>query len=520
MSRRQSIRSYTSEDISSQQLLDVLWAAYGFTNERRNVPQIGYDYSLQLFTLNETASYRYIPESNLLAIHDLNVNKAALIPHYGSNNWASSAKEVLVIVWDESRMNNHYFASAETGCLIQNVHLAAVSLNLGTCVVAGIDSEVLRNILSLNSTLNPLYVMPLGHIVGQYPLAIPKYSIMNGNLPQVQISDLSLEDSLRNIVFGQEWSTESLALQELSQLLWAAYGYSSTNHRTTPSAYGIYPLIVYVSNATGVYQYLPGNHSVTETLSGDKRFEIANTFSGQVWAADAPALFLVGYDSSYNNSDTGDGGFLPHLIMETNTGCVIQQLFLEAAAWNLKANILSGGLDEWNGTGTQELRNILGLSSSIIPLYALPIGSPESVDDVPPTIGAPIQEPDTESVESNQSVTVSVEVIDEGTGVNEVILSYSTNGGQTWTDIVMIGASVNIYSGEIPFFEKGVHVRYKILAYDKADNLAKEDNAGDYYIYTVISEIPSWIILPLFLTATLFAILFKKRLIHHNLQES
>lgn len=514
VSRRQSIRSYTSENVSSQEILDVLCAAYGYTNERKNVPQIGYDYSLLLFSVNGTGSYRYIPESNSLAVHDLSVNKDALIPHYGRNNWAVGASEVLVIVWDESRMNNHYFASAETGCLIQNVHLAAVSLDLGTCVVAGMDSEVLRNILTLNSTLHPLYVMPLGYPTSQYPSAAPKYSIMNGNLPQVQNSELSFEDSVRNIAFGQEWSREPLPLQELSQLLWAAYGYSNTNHRTTPSAYGIYPLIVYVSNATGVYQYLPENHSVTEIVSGDKRFDIANTFSGQVWAADASALFLIGYDSSYNNSNTGDGGFLPHLIMETNTGCVIQQLFLEASALNLKTNILSEGLDEWNGTGAQELRNILDLSSSLIPLYAIPVGMSEGVDNVPPTIGVPFQDPDAASVGPNQSVTVSVEVIDEGMGVKEVVLSYSINGGQTWTDTAMVSASVNIYSGEIPFFEEGVHVQYKILAYDNADNIAVEDNSGDYHIYTVIPEFPSLLILPLLMIATLMAVIvFRRKLI-------
>lgn len=509
VSRRQSIRSYTSENVSSQQLLDVLWIAYGYTNDRKNVPLIGYNYSLLLFTVNETGSYRYIPESNLLAIHNLSVNKEALSPHYGGNVWATGAPEVLVIVWDESRMNNHYLASAETGCLIQNVHLAAVSLDLGTCVVAGIDSELLRNIFKLNSTLTPLYLMPLGYTTSEYPSATPKYSNMNGNLPQVQNSNLSFEDSIRNIAFAQEWSAEPLTPQWLSQLLWAAYGYSNTSHRTTPSARGIYPLIVYISNATGVYQYFPESHSVTLILSGDKRFDLANTFSGQVWAADAPTLFLIGYDSSYNNGNTGDGGFLPHLIMETNVGCVIQQLFLEASAWNLTANILSEGLDEWNGSGAQELRNKLGLPSSLIPLYAIPVGIPNDVDNAPPTIGVPYQDPDATSVEPNQSVTVSVEVTDEGVGVDEVFLSYSINGGQTWTDTTMSSASVNIYLGEIPAFEEGVYVQYKILAYDSVNNLAIEDNTGAYHIYTVIPEFQNFLIL-IFIISTLLALILKR----------
>jgi len=37
MSRRLSTRNYTNENISSQQLLEILWSAYGYFNSRRNV---------------------------------------------------------------------------------------------------------------------------------------------------------------------------------------------------------------------------------------------------------------------------------------------------------------------------------------------------------------------------------------------------------------------------------------------------------------------------------------------------
>ena len=503
-SRRQSIRSYTSEDVSEQQLLDVLWAAYSYTNGRRNVPRIGYDYSLTLFTVNATGSYRYIPESNSLVVYDLSVNKGTIRPH--NSGWPSEASEVLVIVWDENRMNNHYFAAAEAGCLAQNVYLAAASLDLGTCLVGMINSEGLRNVLQLPSTLRPLFVMPLGVSTTQYPDASPDYSIMTGNLPSVQYSELSFEDSVRNITFVQQWSAEPLSLQEQSQLLWAAYGYSTADHRTTPSAYGIYPLVVYVSNATGVYRYLPESHSVTEIVSGDKRFEIANTFSGQVWAADAPAIFLIAYDSTYG----GDGGFLTHLFVEADIGCVIQQLFLEAAAWNLKANIVSQGFEEWNGDGEQQLRNIMDLSNSITPRYAISVGVPEGVDNTSPTIGVPLQDPDSASVESDQSVTVSVEVTDEGVGVSGVVLSYSIDGGHTWIDTAMPSISVNTYSGEIPAFEEGKNIQYKILAYDSADNLAVEDNSESYYSYTVIPEFQNFLIL-IFIVSTVLAIILTKK---------
>jgi len=37
-------------------------------------------------------------------------------------------------------------------------------------------------------------------------------------------------------------------------------------------------------------------------------------------------------------------------------------------------------------------------------------------------------------------------------------------------------------------YSKETYVKYKIVAYDNAENMAVEDNAGQYYTYTVIPE--------------------------------
>lgn len=513
VSRRQSIRSYTSENISSQQLLEVLHGAYGLSSGHRNIPQIGYDHSLIIFPVNTTASYRYTPETDTIILHDANINKETIRPH--DSSWPSDASVVLVIVWNKTRMSNQYFASAEAGCLVQNVYLAAASLNLGTCCVGSINSEGLRNDLQLSNDLIPLLVMPLGYPTNPYPSAAPNFGLMTGNLPHVQYSDLSFEDALKSIIFAREWSPQNLSLQELSQLLWAAYGYTNvtdktTYHRTTPSAYGIYPLVIFVSNVTGVYRYLPENHSVVEVTHGDKRFDIADACAGQVWAANAPAIFLIIYNSSYNNGDTGDGGTLPHEFIEVDAGAVIQQLFLEAAAWNLSANLISEGLEDWNGTGAEQLRSILGLSPSHIPLYIMPVGT-RALDITPPTIDTPSQDPAPATVEPNQNVTVSVEVVDEGAGIREVILSYSINEGQTWINTTMNNISDNTYMGKIPGFQAGTHVQYKIIAYDNANNPAVEDRNGEYYIYTVVPEFTATMFLLILVLSTIVIFIAKKR---------
>jgi len=510
VSRRQSIRSYTNENVSTQQLLEVLQAAYGIWSNHRSTPQIGYEYSLIIFPVNATASYRYIPETNTIILHDINVNKETIRPYSG---WPSDASFVLVVVWNRTKMNNQYFASAEAGCLVQNVYLAAASLDLGTCCVGSINSEGLRNNLKLPTDLTPLLVMPLGYPAYPYPAASPNYDFMTGNLPPVQYSTLSFQDAVGNIQFTHEWPAENLSSQELSQLLWAAYGYTNVTHddsyhRTTPSAYGIYPLVIFFSNATGIYQYLPENHSVTQILSGDKRFDIASACSGQVWAAKAPTMFLIVYNSSYNNGNTGDGGVVSHEFIEVDAGAVIQQLFLEASAWNLSANIVSDGLEEWNGTGAEQLRSIIGLASPLIPLYVVPVGA-RIIDITPPTIGTPFQNPDPTAVEPYQNVTVTVDVVDYETEIREVILSYSINESQTWINTTMHNVSNNTYMGKIPGFEAGTHVQYKIIAYDNANNPSVEDKNGEYYVYTVIPEFPNLLVFIFIITILITVIITK-----------
>lgn len=377
-SQRYSVRSFTAQTVSSQQLLSVLWAAYGYTGSNRVLQKIGDDYSLAIFPVNASGSYRYRPETNSLEVHNTLVNKETIRPH--DSDWPSDANVVLVIVWDQTKMNNQYFASAEAGCLVQNVYLIAVSQNLGTCCVGTIDSGGLRSDLGLPSTMIPILVMPLGYPTSPYPVATPDYGRMNGNLPLVQNSGSSFTDALNNMNYVQAWSAQALSLQELSQLLWAAYGYSSTGHRATPSAYGIYPLIIYVSNQTGTYRYTPESHSITQIQVGDKRSDIATACGDQLWAASAPAIFLVALDSAYNGGNTGDGGVLSHEFIEVDAGCVIQQILLEASATSLSANVVTKGLEDWNGNGAQTLRITLGLPSSSIPLYIVPVGH---VSDTP-----------------------------------------------------------------------------------------------------------------------------------------
>jgi nitroreductase len=394
MSQRYSVRSFTDQPVTSQQLLTVLNSAYGYLASGRVLPRIGDDYSLTLFSVNSSGSYIYTPETNSLAVWDAAVDKETIRAH--DTGWPSNASEVLVIVWNQTKMGNQYFASGEAGCLTQNIHLVAVSQNLGTCIIGGIDSAGLRNDLMLPSTMIPILVMPLGYPTSPYPAATPEYSLMNGNLPPVQNSSKSFTDTLNSMNYAQAWPTEDLSLQEISNILWAAYGYSSTNHRTTPSAGNVYPLTIYMLDSTGTYRYLAESHSIVQIQGSDKRGEIAIICGNQSWVADAPEVFLVALDSSYNGGLIYDGGVLDHGYVEVGAGCVVQQILLESSAINLSANVVAKGFESWNATTAQTLRVTLNIPSSIVPLYILPVGhvTSPSPSSSPSSSPSPTPSPD------------------------------------------------------------------------------------------------------------------------------
>ena len=107
-------------------------------------------------------------------------------------------------------------------------------------------------------------------------------------------------------------------------------------------------------------------------------------------------------------------------------------------------------------------------------------------DNIPPVIGAPLQEP-AERIQPYQEIVITVKVTDHGTGVRNVTLWYSIDNGATWVSVSMSQVSADTYRAAIPGFEECTKVAYKIVAHDNAGNSAINDNYGSYYRCHVIA---------------------------------
>ncbi|MDH5788516.1 MAG: hypothetical protein OEZ40_09535, partial [Candidatus Bathyarchaeota archaeon] len=132
-------------------------------------------------------------------------------------------------------------------------------------------------------------------------------------------------------------------------------------------------------------------------------------------------------------------------------------------------------------------------------------------DSTPPLIENVYQEPINDTVTPDDEVMVYANVVDNESGVKKVNLNYSPDS-ETWYVVNMTNLEGNTWNGTIPAFDYCTWVNYTITAEDKVGNtITSEDEFGYQHQYHVIPEFPSFLILALFMAATLISAIFHRR---------
>jgi parallel beta-helix repeat protein len=135
-------------------------------------------------------------------------------------------------------------------------------------------------------------------------------------------------------------------------------------------------------------------------------------------------------------------------------------------------------------------------------------------DSSPPQISTPKRQPEADELDPSQWVDVMVNVTDNFY-VDTVILSYSHDGGLTWTNLIMASNEMifgSTHHISIPPQNANTIVKFKIIAYDFFENHEVEDNKGEYYVYKVIPEFSSTMILLLLMVTTLITTILLKKI--------
>ena len=177
--QRRSVRHYTEEALTLQEVSQLLWSAQGITirpdgRRGRTAPSAGALFPLEVYlTVRnveglEPGVYRFIPEGHQLKKMFANDVHAELSAAALGQPWVAQAPINIVIAAIYERTTVRYgdrgirYVHMEVGHVGQNISLQVISLNLGTVVVGAFDDDRVHQIIRMADDEVPLYIMPVG----------------------------------------------------------------------------------------------------------------------------------------------------------------------------------------------------------------------------------------------------------------------------------------------------------------------------------------------------------------------
>jgi len=175
---RRSIREYSPEALDLEQVGQLLWSAYGVTTPEgfRTAPSAMTLYPLEIYLSTtlvrglEPGIYRYdgrehelelyLAEDLRTTLYDLSFDQDALRFAPATIVFTGIYEKTYPTFGDAGRDYLHM----DLGHAAENVHLQAVSLDLGTVVIAAFNREEAARALRLPENETPLYFMPVGRL--------------------------------------------------------------------------------------------------------------------------------------------------------------------------------------------------------------------------------------------------------------------------------------------------------------------------------------------------------------------
>ncbi len=169
---RRSVRSFTGEALSNEQIGQLLWAAQGITDAQRGfraAPSAGALYPLEVYVVTAAGVYHYEPHGHVLRLRTGGDHKAALAQACLGQPCVQQAGANFVFTAVYSRTQAKYgqrarsYVDIEVGAAGENLLLQAVALDLGAVMVGAFRDEAVVQALQLPADHYPVLVIPVGH---------------------------------------------------------------------------------------------------------------------------------------------------------------------------------------------------------------------------------------------------------------------------------------------------------------------------------------------------------------------
>ncbi|MBN2071673.1 MAG: SagB/ThcOx family dehydrogenase [Candidatus Krumholzibacteriota bacterium] len=223
-------------------------------------------------------------------------------------------------------------------------------------------------------------LLPVSLVSGELSLRHKALATIDLPVPALD-SGYSIEKALRERRSVRKYTSDPVTLEEVSQLLWAAYGITYTRDempdfirgglKTAPSAGARYPLEIYMvaGNVTGleagIYWYIPDGHKLIKLASGDIRSDLQESCLGQKFAGEAPASIVWSAVYERCTEKYGDRGRDRYVCMDL--GHSAENVYLQCGSLGLGTCAIGAFTDE-------SLKAVMGMTEEEVPLYVMPVG--------------------------------------------------------------------------------------------------------------------------------------------------
>ena len=180
LTQRRTVRSFTANPLTLDQLSQLLWAAQGITDKRgfrRAAPSAGALYPMDVYAVVgeksvaglEGGVYHYQAGGHSLARLSGGDLRDALARASLGQMWMAAAPVNLVITAEYARICGKYgdrgvrYAMIEAGLVGQNIFLQAEASGLGAGIVGAFHDREVAEVVKIPPSHEPLLIMPVGY---------------------------------------------------------------------------------------------------------------------------------------------------------------------------------------------------------------------------------------------------------------------------------------------------------------------------------------------------------------------
>jgi len=173
LNKRRSERSFASQEISKDQISELLWAAQGITETTwgfRTAPSAGSCYPIEIYLAKKDGVFHYLPQSNTLEQLKKEDCRPSLVRASLGQNFIGEAPAVFVFAISFDRSVEKFgrraerYVDMEVGHAAQNLLLEATALGLVACPVGSFWDGALGRSLGLPPDQESRYLIPVGYL--------------------------------------------------------------------------------------------------------------------------------------------------------------------------------------------------------------------------------------------------------------------------------------------------------------------------------------------------------------------